>query len=218
MNDVTDMTLVTMPKTDQLNADSLIGGPITVTITRITIMPGIEQPVSVFYTGDKGKPYKPGLSMNKLMVLVWGKDAKKYIGRSMTLWCDPKVTWGGAAVGGIRISHMSDIKSAVTVALTATKGNKKPYKVEPLAVAKAEPARVGVREMLAVALDAATDADGVAECARLPAIAKILAEGPDNQRVALNEMMRVAFERFADAQAPTETGEGETPADDTAKA
>ena len=35
-------------------------------------------------------------------------------------------------VGGIRISHMSDIDGAITMAITASKGNKKPYTVKPL--------------------------------------------------------------------------------------
>jgi len=37
-------------------------------------------------------------------------------------------------VGGIRISHMSHIDKPVTIALTATRGNKKPTTVQPLVV------------------------------------------------------------------------------------
>jgi len=66
------------------------------------------------------------------MVTAWGADSKKYIGRSMTLYRDPSVKWGGMEVGGIRISHMSDIDSAITLALTMTKSNRKPYTVKPL--------------------------------------------------------------------------------------
>ncbi len=36
------------------------------------------------------------------------------------------------AVGGIRISHMSDIAEPITMALTATKGSRKPFTVRPL--------------------------------------------------------------------------------------
>lgn len=42
--------------------------------------------------------------------------------------------WGGLEVGGIRISHMSHIDKPVTIALTATRGNKKPVTVKPLEV------------------------------------------------------------------------------------
>jgi len=44
------------------------------------------------------------------------------------------VKWGGLEVGGIRISHMSHIDKPVTIALTATRGNKKPVTVKPLEV------------------------------------------------------------------------------------
>jgi hypothetical protein len=64
---------------------------------------------------------------------MWGPDAKQYAGRSLTLYRDPSVKWGGMEVGGIRISHMSHIDKAATMALTATRGNRKPYTVKPLA-------------------------------------------------------------------------------------
>ena len=132
----TDMRAVIIPRSDQINADNLLGGPITIKISEVTIRPGTEQPVSIHFDGDDGKPYKPCKSMARVMVHCWGPDAKAYVGRSMTLYCDPKVQWGGMAVGGIRISHMSHIDATVTMALTATKGNKKPFTVKPLAMPK----------------------------------------------------------------------------------
>ena len=50
----------------------------------------------------------------------------------MTLYRDEKVKFGGAEVGGIRISHMSAIDKPVTVALTVTKSVRRPYQVKPL--------------------------------------------------------------------------------------
>lgn len=127
-----DMRSVIIPKSDQLNADDLLAGPKTITITEVKIRPGTEQPVSIFYEGDGGKPYKCCKSMARVLVHCWGPDANNYVGRSMTLYCDPKVLWGGLAVGGIRISHMTDISGAQTMALTITKGSKKPFTVKPL--------------------------------------------------------------------------------------
>ena len=127
-----DMTAVIAPKSDQLNTDSLIGGPITITIESVEITPGKEQPVSVRYVGDQGKPYKPCKSMCKVMVHVWGPDAVKYVGRSMTLYGDPAVKWGGMAVGGIRISHMTHLATPRAMALTETKGKKAVFTVNPL--------------------------------------------------------------------------------------
>lgn len=132
-----DMTSTIVPKSDQLNADDLISGPITVKITGVTIRGGQEQPVSIHYEGDNGKPYKSCKSMNRVLVMAWGKDSSKYVGRSMTLYRDPGVKWGGMDVGGIRISHMTDIPEKLTFALTATKGSRKPYSVLPLVAERA---------------------------------------------------------------------------------
>lgn len=71
-------------------------------------------------------------SMSRVLVAAWGPDAKTYVGRSLTLYRDPTVKWGGLEVGGIRISHMTRIDAAMTMALTATKGSRKPYTVKPL--------------------------------------------------------------------------------------
>lgn len=127
-----DMRQTIIPKSDQLNADDLIGRDLTIKITGVDIKGGQEQPVSIHFDGDNGKPYKACKSMCRVMVSVWGADSKKYIGRSMTLYRDPKVKWGGMEVGGIRISHMSDISEDMTMALTMTRANKKPFTVRPL--------------------------------------------------------------------------------------
>lgn len=133
---MSDMTSVIVPKSDQINADDLIAGPRTITVTEVSIRPGTEQPVSIFFEGDGGKPYRPGKSMCRIMVALWGPDANAYVGRSMTLFRAPEVKWGGMEVGGIRISHMSHINGPHTLALTLTKGSKKPFTVKPLEVVK----------------------------------------------------------------------------------
>lgn len=127
-----DMKQVIIPKSDQLNADDLLSGPMTVKITAVTVKGGQEQPVSISYEGDNGKPYKPCKSMCRVLVSAWGADSAVYVGRSMTLYCDPKVKWGGMEVGGIRISHMTNIADTMTMALTVTRANKKPFIVQPL--------------------------------------------------------------------------------------
>jgi hypothetical protein len=126
-----DMSKVIVAKSDQLNSDDLVGGPITITIRDVKIS-GTEQPVSIFYEGDNGKPYKPCKSMARVMVAAWQADANKYIGRSMTLYRDPKVKWAGMEVGGIRISHMSHIDHPMTLVLNETKGKKAAVQIKPL--------------------------------------------------------------------------------------
>lgn len=130
-----DMSLFIKAKSDQINADDLIGGPLTVTVTRVSANEGnADQPINVFYEGDDGKPFRPCKTMRRVMVNVWGADASKYVGRSMTLYRDPKVKFGGMAVGGIRISHMTNIDKPVEMLLTATRAKREPYTVKPLIV------------------------------------------------------------------------------------
>jgi hypothetical protein len=134
---MSDMRATIIPKSDQLNADDLIGRDMTIKITGVDIKGGQEQPVSIHFEGDNGKPYKACKSMCRVMVSAWGADSKKYVGRSMTLYRDAKVKWGGLEVGGIRISHMSDIPEDMTMALTVTRANKKPFTVRPISGKKA---------------------------------------------------------------------------------
>lgn len=127
-----------IPKSDQLNADDLISGPRTIQITAVD-SGSTEQPVSIRYSGDNGRPYKPSKSMRRVLVSIWGTDGNAYIGRSLTIYRDPNIKFGGDAVGGIRISHASDIAEPVSIALTETRGKRKPFRVDPLVV-KSEPA------------------------------------------------------------------------------
>jgi hypothetical protein len=42
-----DMSAVIVPKSDQINADDLMEGPITICIEAVDIRPGTEQPVTM---------------------------------------------------------------------------------------------------------------------------------------------------------------------------
>lgn len=137
---MTNLANTIAPKSDQLNADDLITGPLTVRITKVVGRGGNDQPIAIHYDGDGGKPYLPCKSMRRLLVYVWGVDGAQYVGRSMTLYRDPHVKYGGIEVGGIRISHMSDIDDDVTLALTATRSSRKPYTVKPLRQKPSAPA------------------------------------------------------------------------------
>jgi hypothetical protein len=133
-----DMSPFIAARSDQLNADDLLDSPRTITITKVTASPdAAEQPVAVHFEGDNGKPLKPCKTVRRIMVGVWGKDASKYVGRSMTIYRDPTVAFGGMQVGGIRVSHMSHIDSEKTVALQVTRGRKAPFKIKPLKEAPA---------------------------------------------------------------------------------
>lgn len=126
-----DMSAVIVPKSDQINADDLIAGPRSYTIEGVAISPGTEQPVSIKLSGEP-RVWRPCKSMSRVLVAAWGADAKAYVNRSVTLYRDPKVRWGGMEVGGIRISHMSHIERDMMIQLTATKGKRSPHVVKPI--------------------------------------------------------------------------------------
>lgn len=127
-----DMTPSLAPKSNQLNSDDLITGPRTITITSV-VAGNAEQPVAVHFDGDQGKPWYPAKSMRRVLVAAWGADASQYVGRSLTLFRDPEVSYGGIKVGGIRISHLSHLDNPLSIALTVTRQKRAPYKVLPLA-------------------------------------------------------------------------------------
>lgn len=201
---MSDMSHVIIPKSDQINADDLLAGPITVKITSVKVSAGQEQPVSIYFEGSD-KAYRCCKSMARVLVSAWGADSSKYAGRSLTLFCDPKVKWGGMEVGGIRISHMSDIDSPITMALTVTRANKKPFTVRPISKADAPPAGTPSSPPLEPAVGGAAPDDGaesdndeglIAEieswCKRKKFdTARDLARGIDNPKVRTDTEARI---------------------------
>jgi len=154
-----DMSPAIVPKSDQINADDLISGPRTITIVGVDIRPGTEQPVTIHFDGEEGRPWKPCKSMSRLLVAAWGADANAYSGKSLTLYRDPKVKWAGMEVGGIRISHMSDIppekisNGRMVVQLTETRGKRSPHVVQPLTAPQKASAQDGAAKWAAAFSD-----------------------------------------------------------------
>lgn len=130
---MTDLSQTVLAKSNQLNADDLLGRTLTIKITGVDVNVKSEQPVTIHYEGEGGRPYLPCKTMRRVMMDVWGPDGRDYIGRRMTLYRDDKVQFGGLAVGGIRISHMSHLDQKRTIVLMVTKAKKAPYVVQPLA-------------------------------------------------------------------------------------
>lgn len=129
MIDVSDLRPTIVPKSDQLNSEQLLGGPMTLTVSGVQVSSSPEQPVVVHYEGEQGRPFKPCKTMRKLLVFAWGPDGNEWAGKSMTVYNDPAVKFGGDEVGGIRISHLSHIPKAINVSLTSTRGKKALYSV-----------------------------------------------------------------------------------------
>lgn len=129
-----DISDTIIPRSDQLNTDDLLAGPRIIKITAVNKVAG-EQPIHLQYEGGTGRPYKPGKSMRRILVGMWGTDGAAYVGKRLRLYAEQSVKFGGKAVGGIRISH-ADIPEAFEMMLTETRGQKKPFRVEPLAAEK----------------------------------------------------------------------------------
>lgn len=126
-----DLTDTIAPRSDQLNAEDLLTGPRTFTIERVTAG-SVEQPVEIHLTGFPGRPFKPSKTVRRILVAAWGSDADAYTGRRMTLYRDPTIRFGKDEVGGIRVSHLSDIDKRIQLALTVTRGKRAPFIVDPL--------------------------------------------------------------------------------------
>lgn len=213
MHDISDLSSTIIPKSDQLNADQLVGGPITITITNVR-GDGGEQPVVINYEGDNGRPYKPCKSMRKVLIFAWGKDGREWVGRSMTLFNNPDVMYGGVKVGGIRISHLSHIDRDIVLSLAKTRGKKEEHFIKKLAVkqpaktapaADAAPAAAGhgeaevkaAKRALMAAAGGGTDALKAAWCATQASMRKAIS--PDGTCPA--KLKEVAAEADAKAEA-----------------
>lgn len=132
MLDLSDTIVI---KTDQLNSEDLVFGPriikvrdvVKKTVNGITVF-------WIYFDGDNNKPFKPCKAMRSLLIapVSWGENGEKFIGKSMKIYLDPDVYFGTEKVGGIRISHLSDIKSNFKMTLKEKRGKNKEYHVQVL--------------------------------------------------------------------------------------
>lgn len=127
-----DLSKSIQPRSDQINADDLMAtGPTDVTITGVRAGKA-EQPFDFDVAEFPGRAFRPGVTMRRVIIKAWGPDSDAYIGRRLRLYCDPTVHFGKETVGGVRISHMSDIPKRMTFPVTVTRGRRQPYTVDPL--------------------------------------------------------------------------------------
>jgi len=147
-----DMTESLAPRSDQLDAVDLLGGPRTFTIESVS-KGNPEQPFN-FHLAEFPRVWRPGKSMRRVIVAAWGGKTSAYVGQRVTLYCDPSVQFGGDTVGGTRISHMSGLDKPLKVPLLIKRGKSAMFTVQPL---KDEPKPA--RDFLAEAEQANGDPD-----------------------------------------------------------
>ena len=142
-----DITDTLAPNSDQLDAVDLLAGPRTLTIDRVT-KGNAEQPIQIHFT-DFPRPWRPGVNQRRVLGNVWGTDSVVWSGRRLTLHCDQSVVYGGKAVGGIRVTHMSHIEKRTGTPIIPTRGKSEIYNVDPLREAAPAPAPSPVATLLA---------------------------------------------------------------------
>jgi len=120
-------------KSDRLNADDLMAGNRVIKITDVRIMlTAPDGKVVVQYEGGAGKPWKPSKGMGRVMAALWGEDEREWVGRSVELFREPTVVFGGDEVGGIQICGMSHIANDATVIVTKNRKQKAKISVRKL--------------------------------------------------------------------------------------
>lgn len=125
-----DISEMLVGKSDQLDNIDLMSGPRDFTIKAVR-GGNTEQPLNIDLV-EFPRPWRPGLTMRRLLAAIWGPEAASYVGKRVRLFRDTEVTFGKAATGGTRLSHASHLDATVTVWLPVSRGQFKEFTVEPL--------------------------------------------------------------------------------------
>lgn len=130
-----DIRAATKPKSDQLNYETFLTGPQTFTVSKVT--PGDrDHPVFIHMNECPATPYKPSKGMLKCIAQPdgWGDKSSQWVGRSITLYGDPTVIYGGVEVGGIKVATLSDINGDYETLISARRGVRKPHLIKKIVI------------------------------------------------------------------------------------
>ena len=124
------MKITAEPRSDQWNAEDFLQGP------RVFAIAGVkngaaEQKYDIDLEGES-RVWRPPLTMLRVLLTAWGDDSDAWVGRRVQLFHDPNVRFGKEAVGGIRIAALSHLNGPLNLKLTATRGKRVTYTVQPL--------------------------------------------------------------------------------------
>lgn len=141
-SEIDDLRSICEPNSNQLNADDLINGPQVFTIKRIAKGPRGkkgDQPMHVHLVEFPRGPWKPPVSIRRLMMELWGENPARWPeGGRVELFRDPDVYFGDEQAGGVRVSGVSHIKeSVVDVLVTTGRGKRTKYTISRLEAAPA---------------------------------------------------------------------------------
>ena len=121
-------------KSNQLNADDLAGGPITVQITGARVRLSDDQPLSLRLSGGHC-PWNPCKGMRRLLAEIAGStSARPWVGMWIRLFRDPEVLWAGKASGGIRVCGVDArmLPQGRTFRVRVSRNGYAEYPIEPI--------------------------------------------------------------------------------------
>ena len=131
--DILDLSGTIKAKSDQLNVDDMVTGPMMVQVEGVKLMNDPKQSVHIYYYGCENKPFKPCLTVRRILIALWGKDGNQWANRWMNLYVDAAVDFGKQKnIGGIRVDAVSHIASAATISLTVRRGMKQHFTIKPI--------------------------------------------------------------------------------------
>jgi hypothetical protein len=126
-----DLTEALAPKSDQLNADDLRGGPIVLTIVGVKQVEREGKRTEV--RTREAKPWYPSKGWARVLAELWGTKGSAWVGKRVQVYRDPDVVFGGQVVGGIAVSHVSGLDGPYATNMTIARAKKKAVTVQPLA-------------------------------------------------------------------------------------
>ena len=125
-----DVTKALEPRSDQLNADDALAGPITIHVTGAGI--STEGQLIITTTEYPQRPWHVSKGMGRFIAAIWGNESDEWVGKALTLYRDPDVKYAGQAVGGLRIAAMSVLDKPFTGPLRIMRGKSVPFTIQPL--------------------------------------------------------------------------------------
>ena len=137
---MTDISETLLAKSDQLNAADLAVPRILTITSEDTDVKRDQQPVWLYYEGGENRPWKPCKTARRILAAVWKTtDTKDWVGRSVSVLCDPTVIYAGVEVGGVRPNAVSHIDAPVPVKFREGRGKPKTFLIQPLRMSDAGP-------------------------------------------------------------------------------
>lgn len=130
---MTDIAHTLLAKSDQLNAADIMGTEKILTITGVDVKQSGDQPVVIHYADEQGRPWKPCLTVRRILSQLWTTESEKWVGQSVAVHRDPTVKWAGEPHGGIRPHAATGLDATVIVKLKEERGGKpKAFEIKPL--------------------------------------------------------------------------------------